>query len=63
MKMAWWIVILLLMCQIILLQYLIESYLEARYHLLPYYAGALGVGFLVIWGTCSFFRRIDDTRE
>lgn len=63
MRMAWWIFIVLVAIQAILLQYMIESYFAGHYDTMPYYGLALGFMFLLTWVTHVFFRRIEETRD
>ena len=63
MRMVWWFLIFFLAAQIILVQFMVESYLAGHHDHLPYYLAALG--FVFIMGVLMFlyFREVDDTRD
>lgn len=63
MRMAWWIFIAFLLVQMILVQYMVESYLAGHYGQLPYYTAALGLVFLLAWLSFIVFRKMEDATE
>ena len=63
MRMAWWIFMALLSVQIILVQYMVETYLAEEYHKLTYYFGALGFMFICSFITYKFFSKTDQVYE
>ncbi|WP_025027049.1 hypothetical protein [Caldalkalibacillus mannanilyticus] len=63
MRMAWWTSIFYLSIVVILVQYMVESYLAGHYELLPYYSIGLAFMLLVAGITHYYFRQLEETRE
>jgi hypothetical protein len=61
MRMAWWIFMSLLSVQIILIQYMLESFYAG--HPLWHYVLALGFMAVVSWFAYLFFRKMDEVKE
>lgn len=63
MRMAWWLFIILVSIQVILIQYMIESYLDGHFGTLPYYMGAMGFMFVVSWLSYAYFKKMERTPD
>jgi hypothetical protein len=63
MRMVWWFFIFFLAAQIILIQFMAESYLAGHHNELPYYSIALGFVFAMGVLMYLYFRRVDETKD
>lgn len=63
MRMAWWLFIFFVAAQIILVQFMAESYLAGHHDDLLYYCVALGFVFVMGLLMYFYFRRVEDTKD
>lgn len=63
MRMAWWIFVVFVSIQVILIQYMVESYLDGHFNTLPYYMGAMGLMFIFSWLAYAYFKKMEHTSE
>lgn len=63
MKMEWWVSVIFLAIQVILIQFMLETYQEGELNQLLYYTAAAGILFVIAWITFTFFKRMEDTPD